>query len=289
MEGILLAFGAMLCWGMGDFFIQRTTRKLGDWEALFFISIIGFFVVLPFVVNDMRSIVSEISVRDLPVLAIACVAILIAAIFNFETLKKGKLAIVEPIQSLEIPTAGILAFFFLQETISFPQFTFVALLMVGLILVSFKGGTFSKKLLLEKGVRIGIISAIIMGAANFFIGWGARISNPLIINLITDAFMVIGSGIYLIFSGKVSSLAQDFRNNFSLLIAMGLADKMAWVAFAFAMVLSPMAVAGAISESYILIAIVLGVVINKEKIRPHQAIGLVCAVAAAIILAATIA
>ena len=32
--GIGLAFVAMLCWGFGDFLIQRSTRKVGDIEAL---------------------------------------------------------------------------------------------------------------------------------------------------------------------------------------------------------------------------------------------------------------
>ena len=32
--GIGLAFVAMLCWGFGDFLIQRATRKIGDFEIL---------------------------------------------------------------------------------------------------------------------------------------------------------------------------------------------------------------------------------------------------------------
>ena len=31
--GIALAFVAMLCWGFGDFMIQKSTRKVGDWET----------------------------------------------------------------------------------------------------------------------------------------------------------------------------------------------------------------------------------------------------------------
>jgi hypothetical protein len=33
--GVGFAFIAMLCWGVGDFLIQKSARKLGDWETLF--------------------------------------------------------------------------------------------------------------------------------------------------------------------------------------------------------------------------------------------------------------
>ncbi|TSC57963.1 MAG: hypothetical protein Greene041679_205 [Parcubacteria group bacterium Greene0416_79] len=36
--GIGLAFVAMLSWGIGDFLIQKSTRKIGDTETLFLIS-----------------------------------------------------------------------------------------------------------------------------------------------------------------------------------------------------------------------------------------------------------
>jgi hypothetical protein len=39
--GILFALLAMLFFGFGDFLIQRSTRKVGDWETLFLFSILG--------------------------------------------------------------------------------------------------------------------------------------------------------------------------------------------------------------------------------------------------------
>ena len=46
--GIGLAFAAMLSWGIGDFWIQKSARKVGDLEALFFITLFGAFVLSPF-------------------------------------------------------------------------------------------------------------------------------------------------------------------------------------------------------------------------------------------------
>ncbi len=53
---LLAAFGAMICWGIGDFLIQRTVRKVGDIEALAFIGIVGSVGLIPFVWNDLKLI-----------------------------------------------------------------------------------------------------------------------------------------------------------------------------------------------------------------------------------------
>ena len=54
--GIGLAFVAMLCWGFGDFLIQRSTRKVGDWGTFFVICAFGSVILLPFVWGDIPRI-----------------------------------------------------------------------------------------------------------------------------------------------------------------------------------------------------------------------------------------
>ncbi len=64
--GIGLAFVAMLCWGLGDFLIQRSTRKIGDWETLFIISAFGTGILLPFVWHGLIPLITG----DMDVLAV---------------------------------------------------------------------------------------------------------------------------------------------------------------------------------------------------------------------------
>ena len=108
--GIVLAFVSMLCWGFGDFLIQRSARKIGDWETLFVITFFGSIVLLPFVWKSLPAVFSDNN--SLIVLLIASVVIFVAALIDFEALKKGKLAVVEPIWAFEIPAAAFLAFLF---------------------------------------------------------------------------------------------------------------------------------------------------------------------------------
>lgn len=52
------------------------------------------------------------------------------------------------------------------------------------------------------------------------------------------------------------------------------------------MSLASIGVATALSESYIIITVILGLAVNHERLDAHQKIGLVLAIAAAVALAA---
>ena len=124
--GIILAFVAMLSWGFGDFLMQRSIRRLGNWRTLFFISTTGAVMLLPFVWNNIPDIFSPDSRSILTVLLLSSLILFVAAVLDFEALKRGKLAIVEPIWSVEVPVAGILAFIILREEISLLQIILIA-------------------------------------------------------------------------------------------------------------------------------------------------------------------
>lgn len=282
--GIGLAFAAMLCWGFGDFLIQKSTRAVGDWEALFIIGFIGAVIVFPFVVNRLPAVL-ETSGQGMIIIGIACVVLFFAAIMDFEALRVGKLAVVEPIWSMEIPSSAILAFFILGERVGPGQMVVIFFLMLGLFAVSIKEKQKIKKFFVERGAFLAFFAAVFMGGANFFVGWGSRVTDPLTVNFITDIFIVVVSGAHLFFTGRLGKMLRDFRSHLALLLPMGIADKAAWIAFAFAMILAPIAIAVALSESYIIVAIILGLAVNKEKLEWHQKFGFGLAVVSVITLA----
>ena len=133
---------------------------------------------------------------------------------------------------------------------------------------------------------VAIGGAVAMGAANFFMGWSSRATDPIMANFFTDAFIAIACFVYLAFRGRLKRTVKDIISSRNILLPMSIADKVAWVAFAFAMSLAPIGVAVALSESYIIIAVILGLAVNREKIQFHQKFGLILAIFSAIILAA---
>ena len=284
--GIGLAFMAMLCWGFGDFLIQKSTRKIGDWETLFVITLFGAVILMPFVWRDIPEVFLNPGNSSFLILLACGLILFTAALLEFESLKEGKLSVVEPLWSFEVPVAAVLAFLIMGERIDFVQILLIVLLIVGLAMVSFREKYSIRQFLIEKGALISLAAALTMGAANFFMGWGARETDPLMANFFADLLILIGSRIYLFTKGRIKKGFNDAVKVRGVLLPMSILDNAAWIAFAFAMSLAPIAVAVALSESYIIVAVILGLLINREKIQKHQKFGLIVAIIAAIILAA---
>ena len=174
--GLLAAFGAMFSWGIGDFLIQKTVRKIGDLESLTYIGIIGSIVLLPFVLQDIDIVFTK---SNLILLLILGIITFLVAIINFESLKQGKLSVIEVILELELPVTIALGFLFFKESLSLQQLIVIALIFIGLILVATRSShwkNFFKRL--EKGVFLGVLTAIGLGVVNFLTAVSSKQVSP---------------------------------------------------------------------------------------------------------------
>jgi drug/metabolite transporter (DMT)-like permease len=282
--GIILAVIAMLSWGIGDFLIQRSTRSIGNFETLFIITGFGSLILLPFVWSDLHVLFAN-PINILLPLTISGVVIFVAALLEFESLREGKLSVIEPIWSLEIPTAVLIAYIVLDEVLSGKQIALIALLILALAFTSFKGGKIKARHFLEKGALLAVLAALTMGTANFFMGYSGRISDSLLTNFVASVIIAVITLIYIIAKGRIKKMIQDIKSQPKTLLAMSFFDNLAWVAFVAAMAISPIGIVVALTESYIIIVVLLGIFVNKERLVLHQKIGLIVAVLTAITLA----
>lgn len=281
--GILFAFIALICWGVGDFLIQKTSREFGKWIALFYITFIAAVILTPFIYKDLFSLLTDYPA--LSILMLTSIIILIAALFEFQAFIDGKISVVEPIMAFEVAVTAVLSFIIIGERLALMQIIFIVLLIFGIFLVSTKSFHHLKQIKAEKGVWLALVGTICMGTTNFLFGIGARETNPLLINWFTSLFLAIVCFIYLITKSKVRQIFKDWRKDKSLIIGVGLIDNAAWVAYSYSTLYIPISIAIAISESYVALAAMLGVIFNGEKLRKHQFFGFVIAVTCAVILA----
>ncbi len=279
---VLAAFGAMLCWGFGDFLIQKSTRRVGDIEALAFIGIIGSIGLLPFVVFELPLL---FSFENLALLCFVGIATLVIALFNFEALKKGKLSVVEIVFEIELPTAVVLGFLFFAETISTQQIVLILFILFGVALISLSNA--SKQQLFkgfEKGIAMAIIGGIGLAFLDFLTAAASRKVSPIMaVWAPFVVFTILCLAIIWRREGfkKLAANASKYKFTF---LGMGIFDTIAWVFFAIAVFEKPLAITIAITESYPAVAVLLAVCINKEKIRRHQYAGAAIALAASILL-----
>jgi len=279
--GILLAITALLAWGLGDFLIQRSTRKFGDWIALFYITVFGAVILFPFAYHDIKASFT----LHAPLLWLAALVILAAALFDFEAMRVGKISVIEPVMALEIPAVTILAALAIHEQLNFSQLLLVIGIMLGIFLASTKSAERFKNISTEKGVWLAICGAVCMGTSNFLFGIGSRATNPIVVNWFTDTFLALVCFGYLATHSRLKDIAADWKGNKRLIVNVSFFDKLAWVAFSYSMLYIPIAVATGISEGYVAFAGVLGLTINREKLKRHQWIGFAVTVISVILLA----
>lgn len=280
--GIIFAFGAMIFWALGDFFIQRTARKIGDWETLFITDMSGAVVLFPFIASGIPSILND---STLLVLGGASVALLIASLIDYESLRQGKMAVIEPIYALEVPVAATLAFVIVAEAVEPLHLLLILSLLAGVVLVSLKTHHLSRKNWVERGVLLTLIGAVFMGSANFFLGFASRVTNPLMASWFTNMFTGCATVYYLMVNKRLGRLVKDIKTSPKTAAYLAFFDNAAWISFAVSASLIPIAIASALSESYVALAALLGLLVNKEALMKHQKAGLVIALISAVALA----
>jgi drug/metabolite transporter (DMT)-like permease len=283
--GVLFALAALLCWGLGDFLIQKNVRKFGDAVVLFFVTAFGAIAIFPFIYSELGTVFGIVG--NWWLLMLLSVVILIAGLLDFEALRIGKISVIEPVFALEVPITALLAAIIIKEYLNFWQVFFIILLFLGIFLVAVKSFSFFKnfkKLKWERGVWQAILATLGMGGVNLLFAVGARETSPMMVNWVTSVFMAIFMLIYLLSKGRWGEIVRDWKKRKGLILSVGLVDNLAWIFFAFSVMYIPIAIAIGISESYIALAAALGFILNKEKIKTHQWAGLCLVVVAVVAL-----
>jgi len=284
--GILFAFGALAGWGVGDFYIQRTSRNVGIWKSLFFIGVAGMVGLFPFIGNDFRTVLAQPRLLFLFFGALGPVVTL-AALANFWALKNGKISVVAPITGMELPIAVGLSMLFAHERLDVVTFSLILVVFVGILLISVSGDRQKAAISrpeLEKGVFFALIGAFGLAATNVLTGLGSRETSPLFSIWFTHTFVSIVAGTYLIARRQLTSVVSDLVRYPTNIILQSVLDNAAWISFAYATVFIPISVATAISECFIILSTVLGVVVGHERLRRHQIVGIALAIVGIIFL-----
>lgn len=282
--GIILSLGALIFWGFGDFFIQKSTRDVGDVPALFYIGAFGGIVLLPFVLPDLHLLASG---TLLILLLLASFATFFGSLFDFEALKEGKIAIIEPIIGLELPLIVGLSIALHGEHLTILQTGAMVLVFFGILLcvTNHKVRIRSHKDLFERGVVFAGLGAIGMALFSFLLGVSSQASSPLLAVWFVFAGGAVLCFLLLAVERRLGSLVTGIKKFTLPVLAESAFDTAAWLCFSAATVYLPISIVTSISESYIALAVFLGLFVNHERIKRHQLIGALVAFAGVLVLA----
>lgn len=281
--GILFAIIALFCWGTGDFLIQKSSRRKGVWFTIGSIGAIGATVLLPFVYERIIDIFT--TKNHLTLLLITSSIGLLVSLLYFEALRRGKISALTPILAFEIPVTAGLAMIVLGEVLTLDQMILAGALMLGIIMLAVHHFGHVRNIHIEPGAFLAFFAMLGLGIINFLVGYTSRQTDPLLVNWFMAVFFGLTGLIGMLATEGKTRFIQEIKTNKQLVLTMGMFDTMAWVAYAQATIHIPIAIAASLSESYIALAAILGLIFNKEKLKPHQYVGLVIIIIAAAALA----
>lgn len=283
---IIFALVSLVAYAFGDFFTQKSVRKIGTIKNLFFFGIIGALILTPFIiVNKVYRTLNNIH-NIWPIILFAIVIIL-ANLFDFEALKKGRFAVIQPVYSIELPFIIILSILVLGEKIYLVQWLSIILIFIGLVLTvsnKFSLQNILSHKNLEKGAFWALLSAAALALSALLITISSRATSPLLIAWIAQMALCIFGFCYTLFSGTLKELLNHFKKNKTTVLLQGALQDLAIVSFAFATLYGKLSIAAPISENYVVLSVFIGVVINKDRIDRHQKIGVGLSIVGLLIL-----
>jgi drug/metabolite transporter (DMT)-like permease len=282
--GLLAALGAMLAWGFGDHFMQKTTRLIGTTKSLFYVGLGGFLMLTPFL--RPRDFALLANPRGVIFMLAAFVAAMFASRLYFKALKLGKGAVIEPIIALVLPITVVLSVFVWGERLTLPQFASMAMVFVGLVLaVSVRLDIRIREAALEYWAMLAFVGAIGMALGNFFTGTASQTTSPALTIWFIHGAIAVACALQMAYQRRFVTVPHDLRRHLPLIAVQTVLDTAAWLCFAFAVTLIPISVTAAVGESYVALAILLGVIVSKQKIARHQLGGIGLAAAGVVVLA----
>ncbi|OGY92373.1 MAG: hypothetical protein A3B31_03395 [Candidatus Komeilibacteria bacterium RIFCSPLOWO2_01_FULL_53_11] len=286
--GIVAALIALLAWGFGDFFIQKTIRLLGRLESLFLIGAFSCIVLLPFVWRSIPSAVADL--QTFSILVVTFVISFGGAMVLFTALKHGKISVVLPVFSSELLITVLISVLVLHETVTVVQLVLAGIVFLGILLIVVHRDEmhwwqrWKTTSIYERGIVLAAIAAVFSSLNNIFTAISSRLSDPLTAIWFIHTGLGITSCIWLIALGKFGTMLRSIPKNWKLVLGQSSLDNIAWVAYAKAVTALPIAVTVAITESFIGLAALLGIFIGKEKVNRTQVAGIVLTLIAATIL-----
>lgn len=284
--GIFFAFLALFSWGFGDFSIQRATRVVGIWKALVYIGIIGIVLIFPFITGEIIPLIQN--PRHFFLLTLTGLVVFFAALFDFEAMRRGKLSIVEPIYSIEVPIAVGLSTLVWGESLSLPQLLLIGAAFLGITIAVTRHHThlYYHRRIFERGVLLAGLGGIGLGLFNFLVGVSSQLTSPLMTIWFTNCVFTILCLAYLAATDQLRTLTFSFRKHWRIVLSESIFDNAAWIFYAVATTLIPISIAITVSEGYIALAVFLGLFLNREKIQRHQKVGVAIAITSIIFLSA---
>lgn len=268
---IVGGLGAMLGWGISDFFAKKTVDKIGDTVALFWMQALGIIPLLIFFLFNFDS--SGFSLNQIPRVVLLGAIDVAGYLMFYKALERGKVSVVSPIVASYSAFAVLISALVFGEQVSSRIIFILATIFTGIILASIDFGELRKSGSGWRDLVKGVPEALL--AVAFFSIW-----FPFWDNFVSDSnwlvlviLLRIIMSLFLLGFTRVIKLSIRVREKeiMKWLITIGLLDAVAYLTLTWGYsVTSYTSIISVLSATFSLPTLVLARVFLKERLKPNQ-------------------
>ena len=285
MFEIILGIIGMFFWGVVDFLSVKTIRKIGVLLTFFWAQLVGLSIIFFYSISTSQKLNATLLSGSIFVVVLAALFFTIGTLFFYKGLNIGQASIVCPMMGSWSMITVILSVVFLHEVLKTHQIAAIVLIILGIILVSVNiKDALKNRLTFFTGVKEGFISMFSYGLATFFLAFSIQSSGWFLPAVLCRLFMLIFLFFYALLSRQ--SLRAGFQFPvWKLVLAIGLLDITAFLAYSIGVSSGHAALIAPITAASPLITIILARIFFKEKLVLNQIVGVIMAVAGIILIA----
>lgn len=285
--GIIAGLISMFAWGCGDFLAAVSSRKIGNLHTLFWMYVTSVSVTtIVFVAQLSTFSLQSVTPYLLLLLAVAAFQVM-ANVSFYKGLEIGQVSIVSPIaSSFAVITVG-LSIVFYREALTVRQFLAVALVLVGIVLVSLNWRELKgiKNLRAFKGFKEALIAMMGWGISLFLLVPASKaLGSFLPVYLFRAMALLMVAGVL-----RVNRVRYVPKANVRFLIPsifIGLFDVVAFVSYSAGVSGTYASIVAPISGAYTMVTMILARVIFKERMAVSQIFGVFAIITGIVLVSA---
>jgi drug/metabolite transporter (DMT)-like permease len=285
---ILGGTGAMLGWGISDFFAKKTVDRIGDVKTLFWSQTFGFLPLLIYFLLNYST--PHITTRAVSLLVLYGVIDAFGYLFFYKALEKGKVSVVSPILATFAAFAVLISAFLFGERILPIRWLALGVVFAGIFLTSID----------LKGLRSGSLDRedSVKGLPETFVGvvlfaiwfplWDNFVSKGDWAFLVTALRAAVALTVLIFAKSTKTQLMVKGTDIWKLLVVIGILDGGAYLTLTWGFGATMLtSVVTMLSAAYSLPTLILARIFLKEKLTVNQWVGVLSIVGGLVLLAGT--
>jgi drug/metabolite transporter (DMT)-like permease len=280
--GYGLGIVSMLTLGVQTYIMAKSSRRLGPLRASLWYQAISLGILLLLSVFLLHY--NGMTWWAFLTLILTGIVALSGILAFMKGLQVGHVSVVVTVASAWGAVTAVLGVLLLGDSITLPQVGFIALIVLGTILVSLDLEAVSRRIRKAEnlGIEYAIVTLFSWGAYFFLMDLLDRSLGWFAVSVFVTALTVLFIAVY---GAITKERMRTSRSGLGLLLAMGAFNVIVLFAYNLGVTLSYAAILAPVSAASPLVTIILALVLLREKLAMNQKVGIAMILAGIILLA----